>query len=59
VPEIKRLGKRRPDGRQELGREPRLEDIAEPARVKCGPGEVGIFADLRETHERRITEWSG
>jgi hypothetical protein len=32
------IGERCADGRQEVGSEPRLNDIAVPARIECGPG---------------------
>jgi hypothetical protein len=44
------IGKRGPYGRQEIGSEPRLYDIAQPARIECGPGIIGVFVD-REEHE--------
>jgi hypothetical protein len=47
------IGKRFSDGRQEIGSEPRLDDIAEPARIECGPGEVGVFVDGEEDQARR------
>jgi hypothetical protein len=37
------IGERRPDGRQEIGSEPRLDDMAEPARVERGSGVVDIL----------------
>jgi hypothetical protein len=47
------IGKRCPDGRQKVGSEPRLNDIAEPARIECGLGEVGVFVDREEDQARR------
>jgi len=47
------MGERCPDGRQEVGSEPRLNDIAEPARIECGPGEVDVFVDREEDQARR------
>src|SRR5271166_3468340 len=47
------IGERCPDGRQEVGSEPRLNDIAEPARIECGSGEVGVFVDREEDQARR------
>ena len=43
----------RREGAQEVGSEPRLNDIAEPARIECGPGEVGVFVDCEEDQARR------
>src|SRR5208282_2225170 len=48
------IGERCPDGRQQVGSEPRLNDIAEPARIECGPGEVGVFVDREEDQARRL-----
>src|SRR5271157_4850341 len=48
------IGERCPDGRQEVGSEPRLNDIAEPARIECGLGEVGVFVDREEDQARRL-----
>src|SRR5271165_5711290 len=47
------IGERCPDGRQEVGSEPRLNDIAEPARIEYGSGEVGVFVDREEDQARR------
>jgi hypothetical protein len=46
------VGERCPDGRQEVGSEPRLNDIAVPARIECGPGEVGVFVDGEKDQAR-------
>ena len=43
----------RREGAQEVGSEPRLNDIAEPARIECGPGEVGVFVDREEDQAGR------
>ena len=37
----------------QVGSEPRLNDIAEPARIECGPGEVGVFVVCEEDQARR------
>ena len=50
------IGERRPDGRQEIGSEPRLDDIAEPTRVERGPGVVGIFVDREKDEAGRSRE---
>ena len=47
------IGERRPDSGQEVGSEPRLNDITEPARIECGPGKVGVFVDREEDQARR------
>src|SRR5271157_4777758 len=47
------IGERCPDGRQEVGSESRLNDIAEPTRIECGSGEVGVFVDREEDQARR------
>ena len=47
------IGERCPDGRQEVRSEPRLNDIAEPARIECGSGEVGVFVDREEDQAHR------
>jgi hypothetical protein len=47
------IGERCPDGRQQVGSEPRLNDIAEPACIECGPGEVGVLVDGEEDQTRR------
>jgi hypothetical protein len=47
------IGERSPDGRQEVGSEPPLKDIAEPARIECRLGEVGVFVDREEDQARR------
>ena len=47
------IGERRPDGRQEIGSEPRFNDITEPARIECGLREVGVFMDREEDQARR------
>jgi hypothetical protein len=45
------IGERCPDGRQEVGSEQRLNDIAEPARIECCLGEVGVFVDCEDRPE--------
>ena len=45
----------RREGVQEVGSEPRLNDIAEPARIECGPGEVGVFVDCEEDQAQAAT----
>ena len=47
------IRKRCPDGRQEVGGEPRLNNVAEPARIECGPGVVGVFVDREENKASR------
>ena len=42
------IRKRCPDGREKVGSEPRLNDIAEPARIECGAGVVGVFVGRKE-----------
>lgn len=42
------IRKRCPDGRQEVGSEPSLNDIAESARIEGGAGVVGVFMDCDE-----------
>src|SRR5271165_163469 len=42
------IRERCPDGRQEVGSEPRLNDKAKPARIECGLSEVGVFVDREE-----------
>ena len=39
------IRKRCPCGREKVRSEPRLNNIAEPARIECGPGVVGVFVD--------------
>src|SRR5271165_875412 len=46
------IGERCPDGRQKIGSEPRLNDIAEPACIECGLGEVGVFVDREKDQAR-------
>src|SRR5271166_432473 len=48
------IGERCSDARQEVGSEPRLNDIAEPARIECGPGEVDVFVEREEDQSRRV-----
>ena len=45
------IGERCPDGRQEVGSEPRLDDIAEPAHLL---GEVGVVVDSEEDETGRL-----
>jgi len=47
------IGKRSPDGRQEVGSEARLNDIAEPASIDCSSGEVSVFVDREEDQAHR------
>ncbi len=47
------IGKRCPYGGKEIGSEPRLNDITEPARLKCGPGVVGVFVDREKDETSR------
>ena len=42
------IRERCPDGGQEVRSEARLDDIAEPARIECGAGVVGVFVDREE-----------
>jgi len=47
------IGQRCPNGRQEIRSEPRLDDIAQAARIECCPGEVGVFMDCEEDQAHR------
>ena len=47
------IGKRRPCGGEAIGSEPRLNNVAEPARIKCGPGVVGVFVDREKDETSR------
>ena len=53
------IGERCPDGRQEVGSEPRLNDIAEPARIECGLGVVCVFVDREEDEHGQAAASAG
>ncbi len=43
-----------PDGRQEVGSEPSLNDIAEPTGIQCSAGKVGVFLHCEEDQARSL-----
>jgi hypothetical protein len=48
------IGERCSDRGQEVGGEPRLDDIAESARVECSLDEVRVFVDRQENETGRL-----
>ena len=48
------IRKRCPYGGEEIRGEPRINNVAEPARIECGPGEVGVFVNGEKDETGRL-----
>jgi hypothetical protein len=48
------IRKRCPYSGKEIRGEPRLNNVAEPARIECGPGVVGVFVDREKDEPSRL-----